>query len=121
MRASQVLSQAWECGHAVAVSLKLGDLGVRSFGLALCDLVRVLELLKEGEVSEAHVVTVQELSTVGEKFANTILEGTQRSFVDLLSCDSIFKDKCDQRFDEFVVSNGVQLHNPCLLSWCGAE
>ena len=95
MRASQVLSQAWECGHAVAVSLKLGDLGVRSLGLALCDLVRVLELLKENEVSDAHVVTAQELSIVGEKFANTSFEGTQRSFVDLLSCCSFGKDKLD--------------------------
>lgn len=71
MSASQVLGQAWECGHAVAVSLKFGKLGVGSFGLALCDLVCILDHLKEDEVSEADVVTVQELSIVVQKWAYT--------------------------------------------------
>ena len=95
MSASQVLGQAWECGHAVAVSLKLGKLGVRSFGLALCDLVCILDHLKEDEVSEADVVTIQELSIVVEKFSNTCLEGTQRRRVELFSCCSFGKDKLD--------------------------
>ena len=95
MSASQVLGQAWECGHAVAVSLKLGKLGVGSFGLALCDLVSILDGLKEDEVSEADVRTVQELSIVVQKWANTCLEGTQRRCVELFSCCSFGEDKLD--------------------------
>ena len=120
VRAGQVLGHAWKRGNAVAVRLKLGELGVRGLSLALGNLVGVLDVLEEDKIGDADLRAEQELSVVSQKLSGPRSETSQGLLVEGFSGSSFGEDKLDEVHNA-LVTNGVQLHDLSLFREVGAE
>ena len=120
MGAGQVLRQAGQCSHAVAVRLELGEFSVGRLGRALGHLVDVLDCLEEHEVGEANISAKQELSVIVEQICGSCFE----SFEGL--CNELFLIRALRKYDlcpvhDALVADRVQLHDSGLIRERSAE
>ena len=120
MGAAQVLRQAGQCSHTVAVRLELGEFSVGRLGRTLGHLVDVLDGLEEDEVDEAHISAKQELSVIVEQICGSCFESLESLFNELFLIRALRKyDLCPVH--DALVADGVQLHDSCLIRERGAE